>query len=164
MASHPISVFGSSSTSPSSADQNYSGSEGAGGPFSVEMNSNKAAFDRIPHSQSGFPGFGAIVDQVSSHQSWAAESSVRGSAANSGSKFLASIGDSRGPGGKDNDKDNGQKSMFSSRLPHLGSGGNLTIVGGGGQGDRGQCGRGGPCLDWDRLVEGVFTEEIAKLL
>ena len=54
--------------------------------------------------------------------------------------------------------------MFSSRLPHLGSGGNLTIVGGGGQGDRGQCGRGGPCLDWDRLVEGVFTEEIAKLL
>ena len=120
------------------------------------MNSNKAAFDSIPHSQSGFPGFGAIADQATSHQSWAAESSGRESAANPG--------DNRGTGGKDNYKDKEQKSMFSSRLPHLGSGGNLTIVGGGGQEDRGQCGRGGPCLDWDRLVEGVFTEEIAKLL
>ena len=156
MASHPISVFGSSSTSPYSADQNYGGGEGVGGQFSVKMNSNKAAFDSIPHSQSGFPGFGAIVDQGTSHQSWAAESSGRESAANPG--------DNRGTGGKDNYKDKEQKSMFSSRLPHLGSGGNLTIVGGGGQEDRGQCGRGGPCLDWDRLVEGVFTEEIAKLL
>ena len=155
MASHPISVFGSSSTSLSSADQNYGGGEGVGGPFS-----NMAALGRIPHFQSGFPGFGAIVDQASSHQSWAAESPGRESAANSGSKFVASIGDNRGPGGKDNE----QKSIFSSRLPHLGSGGSLTIVGGGGQGDRGQCGQGGPCLDWDRLVEGVFTEEIAKLL
>ena len=160
MASHPISAFGSSSTTPSSSDQNYGDGEGVGGPFSVKMNSNKAAFDSIPHSQSSFPGFGAIVDQASSHQSWAAESPGRESAANPGSKFVANIGDNRGPGGRD-DK---QKSIFSSRLPHLGSGGSLTIVGGGGQGDRGQCGRGGPCLDWDRLVEGVFTEEIAKLL
>ena len=160
MASHPISVFGSSSTSPSSSDQNYGGGEGVGGQFSFKMNNNKATFDSTPHSQSGFPGFGAIVDHATSHQSWAAESSGRESAANPGSKFVASIGDNRGPGGRD-DK---QKSMFSSRLPLLGSGGNLTIVGGGGQGDRGQCGRGGPCLDWDRLVEGVFTEEIAKLL
>ena len=120
------------------------------------MNSNKAIFDSIPHSQSGFPGFRAIVDQATSHQSWAAESSGRESAAN--------LVDNRGTGGKDNYKDREQESMFSSRLPHLGSGGNLTIVGGGGQEDRGQCGRGGPCLDWDRLVEGVFTEEIAKLL
>ena len=155
MAAHPFSVFGSSSTSPSSADQNYGGGEGVGGPFS-----NKAALGSTPHFQSGFPGFGAIVDQASSHQSWAAESPGRESAANPGSKFVANIGDNRGPSGKDNE----QKSIFSSRLPHLGSGGNLTIVGGDGQGDRGQCGRGGPCLDWDRLVEGVFTEEIAKLL
>ena len=53
----------------------------------------------------------------------------------------------------------GQSSSFSSRLPHLGSGGNLTVVASG----EGARGKGGPALDWDRLVDGVFTDEIAKL-
>ena len=51
MASHPISVFGSSSTSPCSADQNYGGGEGDGEQFSFKMNNNKATFDSTPHSQ-----------------------------------------------------------------------------------------------------------------
>ena len=53
----------------------------------------------------------------------------------------------------------GQCSSFSSRLPHLGSGGNSTVVASGEGGPK----KGGPPLDWDRLVDGVFADEIAKL-
>ena len=134
---------------------------GSGGHFGGSFNSciGSSGSNCFSGSSSGFGG--NIGERTSSHQNSGDRFTARNPLGNCysscGSRSFGNPGhklESESSSGK-----SGQISSFSSRLPHLGSGGDVTVVA---PGEGGQ-GKGGPPLDWDRLVDGVFTDEIAKL-
>merc|ERR1719219_3147719 len=126
----------------------FSGSGGFGRDFGSRMSDRSSGekTSTLTNSDNCYSfesrSFGGYRDQCESGRSF-------GFNEGSGGKLFFGINE--GSGGKPE-----QSSRFSSRLPLLGSGGNLTVVAPGE-------GKGGPALDWDKLVDRVFTDEIAKL-
>ena len=174
---HPMSKFDTSAHASTSSGTSTSSGQSFGFSFSRQqskMDSNQVSFgsegsfnshiscsgpDGLSGNTSGFGGnFG---QRASSHQNSEGSFTPRNHSGNYYSPGSRSFGNSghKLESGSNNGGSAGQSSSFSSGLPHLGSGGNLTVVGTGKGGHK----KGGPPLDWDRLVDGVFTDEIAKL-
>merc|ERR1712110_139941 len=132
----------------SGSDGFVRGSPGFGGDFGSRMSdrSSGGKTSTLTNSDNCYSferrSFGGYRDQCESGRSFGFNEGY-------GGKSFSGINE--GSGGKPE-----QSSRFSSRLPLLGSGGNLTVVAPGE-------GKGGPALDWDKLVDRVFTDEIAKL-
>ena len=168
----PMSKFDTSPHSSTSSGTSTSSGQSFRFSFSRQqskMDSNQVSFGSDNHFGGSFgsdgfsgssSGFGGDFGQrASPHQSSWGSFTPRNHSGNCYSFGSKSFGNSGNKLENGNEGSAGQGSSFSSRLPHLGSGGNLTVVESGEGGHK----KGGPPLDWDRLVDGVFTDEIAKL-
>ena len=167
----------SAHSSATSGTSTSSGQSFGGFSFSRQqhrMDANQVSFGSDNHfGFSGSDGFsgsksgygGNFGERVTSHQNSGGSFSARNHSGNCYSYESRPFGNSghtleSGSSLGSNDGGSaGQSSSFSSRLPLLGSGGTLTVVASGEGGPK----KGGPPLDWDRLVDGVFTDEIGKL-
>ena len=175
---HSMSKFDTSAHSSATSGTSTSSGQSFGGfSFSRQqhrMDANQVSFGSDNHfGFSGSDGFsgsksgygGNFGERVTSHQNSGGSFSARNHSGNCYSYESRPFGNSghtleSGSSLGSNDGGSaGQSSSFSSRLPLLGSGGTLTVVASGEGGPK----KGGPPLDWDRLVDGVFTDEIGKL-